>query len=225
MKHILFHPVCFTSCVSSRAFHPVCFIPCCSVAAVCFISCVSSRVFHLVCLVPWASSRAFPPVLPSGRPCVSSRVFHLMCVSSHPSIPSIPIYPSLLSIPSVHPIFPSIPSIHPIYPSDLSIPSTSIHPVYPSHLPASIPSIHPIYLLLTPPCSHLACCTSMSLGMRAACFLIALRSISICIETICIVGSSFFGERRCWMLFFCERHCPAFTKSQRRQRERKQHRR
>jgi hypothetical protein len=56
----------------------------------------------------------------------------------------------------------------------------------------------------------------MSLGMLSTCFLIALRSISKCIETICIVGCSFFGERRCWMLFFGERHCPAFTKSQRR---------
>jgi hypothetical protein len=108
------------------------------------------------------------------------------------------------------------PNCHPIYPSDPSIPSTSIHPVYPSHLPVSIPSIHPIYLILTPPCSHLSCCTSMSLGMRATCFLIALCSISICIETICIVGCCFFGERHCWMLFFGERHCPAFTKSQRR---------
>jgi hypothetical protein len=31
----------------------------------------------------------------------------------------------------------------------------------------------------------------MSLGMRATCFLIALCSISICIETICIVGCCF----------------------------------
>ena len=131
-------------------------------------------------------------------PCVSSRVFHPI----YPShlFPSIhPVCPSQPSIPSFHPSHQSIPSIHPIYPSHLSIPSTSIHPVYPSHLP--IPSVHPIYLLLTPPCSHVPCCTSMSLGMRATCFLISLCSISIC-----IVGCSFFGER----------HCPAFTKSQRR---------